>query len=478
MEEININNLKQSIYKDSFFDFVKEFWHVVSTEELVLNWHIEYLCNELQFVAERVLKREKKLYDLVINIPPGMSKTSVISILFNAWIWTKDPTISVISSSHGMSLSTDNAVKTRDVLRSEKYQNYFPFIQAKEDSDNKTNFKNTQGGQRIATSPGSKITGRHAHLILVDDPEDPSTVLSKAKREVVKRHLTKALPSRTVNKEVAVTILVMQRLNENDSTALLLSKKKKVRHICLPAKLSKKVSPPILKKKYKNGFLDPNRLNQAVLDDAKEDLGSSEYSSQYMQNPSSSKGNIIKEYYFEYFRPTAELIKQPRHFYSDTAYGKENSDDSATLCYSFYKGDIYVWDLMKVNLKFNEFNKAYVDFIFKNRYSDKSVCRFEPKASGDSIVQSLKGTKIKGIYLNIKADKPPKDNKETRVKAILGKLETGRYKLLANQTWNEILIDQAKSFPNGENDDIVDVISAIGKLHLLGKKGSFKLRTN
>jgi hypothetical protein len=58
-------DLVRSITKQSFFEFLKEFWDV---EDPVWNWHVEYLCNELQEVAERVFAGKPKDYDLIINI--------------------------------------------------------------------------------------------------------------------------------------------------------------------------------------------------------------------------------------------------------------------------------------------------------------------------------------------------------------------------------------------------------------------------
>ncbi len=42
--------LRLSVYKDSFYHFLKAFWPVVETREFVDSPHIEYLCNEVQRV--------------------------------------------------------------------------------------------------------------------------------------------------------------------------------------------------------------------------------------------------------------------------------------------------------------------------------------------------------------------------------------------------------------------------------------------
>src|SRR5690606_9375662 len=139
----------------------------------VWNWHIEYLCGRLQEYGMRVVRREPKLSDLIINIPPGTSKSTIATVMFPAWLWTADPTIRALTGSYSASLSTDHAVKSRDIIRSDKYAEYFPEIEIKRDQDNKTHYKNVKGGERYATSVGGTVTGFHAHIIIIDDPLNP-----------------------------------------------------------------------------------------------------------------------------------------------------------------------------------------------------------------------------------------------------------------------------------------------------------------
>ena len=59
--------LYRDLLKSNFYEFFKFFWTAINNETLIDNWHIKYLCDELQSVAERVFKREKKEYDLIIT---------------------------------------------------------------------------------------------------------------------------------------------------------------------------------------------------------------------------------------------------------------------------------------------------------------------------------------------------------------------------------------------------------------------------
>jgi hypothetical protein len=197
---------------ESFYDFMRLFWDVVIKEKPVYNWHIKYLCDQLQILAPYIVERKAKPYDVVINIPPGTSKSTICTIMFPVWLWTQDPTIRIITNSYSSDLSTEHAIKSRDVLLSDKFKVLFPNIVLRADKSAKQNYENVSGGARYTTSTGGTITGKHAHIIINDDPLNPSQAASEADRKSANEH-TKTLSSRKVDKENTPTITVMQRLH-------------------------------------------------------------------------------------------------------------------------------------------------------------------------------------------------------------------------------------------------------------------------
>src|SRR5574343_479731 len=111
----------------SFYFFVQEFWDVIIPEEPVWNWHIEFLCNEVQEAFERVIRREHKEYDYYIfNVPPGTSKTTIILQMATAWCWCKDASLRYICTTYADRLSEQSAYKTQQILESEKFKLLFP----------------------------------------------------------------------------------------------------------------------------------------------------------------------------------------------------------------------------------------------------------------------------------------------------------------------------------------------------------------
>ncbi len=298
---ISRSQLEASILRESLFDFVCRFWSVVVPEQLVLNWHIEALCQVLQEVAERVFKGEAKLHDLVINIPPGTTKSTIVSIMFPAWLWTRMASARSICASYAHDLSLELSRKSRKLIQSEKWKELFGSVVLSEDQNAKGHFVNESGGGRYATSTDGTVTGFHGHFIIVDDPLDPKRALSEVELKTANRFVTETLSSRKVNKEVSVSILIMQRLHQNDPSAVLLEMAKQgnpVRHINLPAEITGSgydvVRPRRFAKHYVNGLLDPVRLSRKVLEQAKVSLGQFGYAGQMQQNPVPLGGGMFK----------------------------------------------------------------------------------------------------------------------------------------------------------------------------------------
>jgi len=128
------DKIRASIYRDSFWQFVKAFWDdVPGSQPMVYNWHMEYLCGELQRIAMRVYKNLPAEYDLLINLSPGTSKSTICSILFQPWTWTFMPRMRHIISTHTDSLVLDFATKARSVIESEHYRKLYPNIELKHD---------------------------------------------------------------------------------------------------------------------------------------------------------------------------------------------------------------------------------------------------------------------------------------------------------------------------------------------------------
>lgn len=251
--------LKASICKSSFYEFVKAMWDIVVAEPLIDNWHIRYICRQMQNLAERVFKGLPKKHDLIINVPPGSSKSTICSILFPAWVWTRMLTARLICCSYSEGLSLRLSRKCRDVIKSQKYQTMFPHVKIRTDQDTASEFSTPQGGARYALGSGTQVMGSHAHFILIDDPIDPEGVLSDKELARINNWIEEQLSGRKVDKLVSVTVMIAQRLHQSDPPAMM-GERKPVKWVKIPATDEYPIRPKRLRRFYKDGLMDPRRL--------------------------------------------------------------------------------------------------------------------------------------------------------------------------------------------------------------------------
>lgn len=447
--------LIKTLHRRSYFDFFCHFWDVVVKEELILNWHIKYLCDELQKVGERVINGEEKEYDLIINISPGESKSTIATVMYPVWLWVCRPDLRIISGSYAKDLAIEHAGLSRDIIRSDRFRELYGEIEMRKDTDLKSYYKNTLGGSRKAVSTGSAVTGTHAHMILIDDPLNPKMAASDVSLKNANEWINKTLHSRKVDKAKTPMVLIMQRLHENDPSGDWLSQEgRSLKHICIPADTDYPIYPAELESYYTNGVMNPGRTGVDVLAEQKSVMGSMEYAGQYGQAPAAAEGNLIKR---EWLTVLNRILPGPESarvdFVLDTAYTeKSDNDPTGILAYSVYKGRLYLWDYKEVRYEFGKLIKFIKEYVAQ--WGDgRSRVVIEPKASGISILQVLKETP--GI--NAIGWKMPDGDKRVRLHSVSPIIEAGNV-FIVGGAWNDHFITQLLTFPNAKHDEAVDCI--------------------
>lgn len=228
--------------------------------------------------------------------------------MYTPWIWTRMLHACIITGSHSSNLSLKLSLKCRDIIICDKYKRTFPHIRLRGDQSSKSDFMNTGRGEKMSTSVTSNIMGNHGHFIIVDDPMDPKESLSEVQRETANDWMSGTLSSRKKDQANTPTILIMQRLHENDCTADMIERIKEARriaikegnevaplrlkHICLPAEVSNRIKPKQLTSYYKDGLMDPIKLPQEVLSEKK--VKEYFYAGQFEQWPVPIGGGMFK----------------------------------------------------------------------------------------------------------------------------------------------------------------------------------------
>jgi predicted phage terminase large subunit-like protein len=468
--------LKKEIFKKSYFEFFKWSFNILFPNEKYEDaFHVKYLCDIYQKEVERIIRKEAKTKDIIVNIPPRTSKSLITSVCLLAWAWIKDPTIPMISVSFDDELTLINAQLCKDIIKSDEYQELFSdLFQIRKDIDSKGYFMNDKGGFRLSKTVGANITGLKGTIIVVDDPQNPKTAESEVFRKATIDYYEQSLYNRLTPINLGIRIIIMQRLHEEDLSGHLLKKNPEdYLHICLPAEESKLVKPAELKNAYRDGFLDPVRLSKSTLDAFKKTLGSRGYAGQYDQTPSPEEGGIIKKAWFDIIQPFGlqrDTINEPIHFFVDSAFtSKTENDPSAIIACFKQQNCLFVLDVVEQWLNFPDLIKFIGTYVKMYQYNSNSKIFIEPKASGLDIVAQLRVVSNLNV---IEAPNPTKD-KVSRAHGITAQLESRRVKLI-NGGYVDDFLHQLTAFPNGKHDDKVDVlVMAVNELVIKDKPDFF-----
>ena len=444
---------------DDFKYFCKSFWNEAISTEVVWNWHMDEICDVIQFNSERVIAGLPKLHDVIINVPPGTSKTMIVSILATAYELAKCPGLRKGIGSHSEKVILGISDKIKLIVQSDKYKSYFPHVSIRSDLNNKHNFKTSANGEVWLFTVNSNILGLHFDIISLDDIIDPNGVKSVTELyNINTTFLSETISSRKTDKEVSLTYLTMQRLSVKDPTGYLMELEPNTFQLCLPATTDNMVKPQVLKLKYINGLLDPVRLNRDVLAAAKKRLGTKIYEAQFGQNPVPLGGNTIKTDWIkqvDYDDIPREVWNQPTDMIIDTAMTNDKTNDpSGILCCVYHDNILYLLNFWTDWLKQNDLVKKIAE-LGDDWCDKKSRIMIEKKANGHATIDELAR-----IYHNkynvIGLDKSV--GKQAMLDAYAASIESGKVVMLRG-SWNADFRDQVCGFPAMAHDEAVDCLT-------------------
>lgn len=467
----------------SLYEFMQYFWSLVSPHKFSPNWHIELLCNELEVLAERVARKEAKAYDLIINVPPGSTKTITCSIMFPTWCWTKWYWMRFITASYSATLSLESADYCREIIRSSQFQQLYPEISIKEDKDVKSNYRivkrvispNTGrplqtliGGSRYSTSVGGTLTGFHGDILIVDDPLNPTQAASDTELQNANHWCEQTLSTRKTDKAITPTVIIMQRLHQDDPSGHLLSKQKgNVRHVCMPGEARnyrKQVMPPELYEYYKDDLLDPKRMPWSVLKDMEADLGQYGYAGQVGQHPTPPGGGMFKVDHFQMetvMPPSNHIVQTIRYW--DKAATKEKVNTkrrqgawTAGVKISLLSNRRWiVSDVKRGRWDSHERERIIKETAIADGRNVEIWVEQEPGSGGKDSAQS---TILNLAGFKIRAETASGD-KGDRADPFSVQVNEGNVSLLVNPIWNHTYVEEFRDFPNGIYKDQVDASS-------------------
>jgi predicted phage terminase large subunit-like protein len=368
-------------------------------------------------------------------------------VYFPAWIIGKNPKMKIMQVSHNTELAVRFGSKVRNIIDSSEYKQIFGDVKLREDSKAKGRWETNHGGEYYAAGVGASITGRGADLLIIDDPHTEQDAMSDMAMERAYEWYTSG-PRQRLQPGGSI-LLVMTRWAEDDLTGRLLKaqtepKADKWRQISFPAILPS--GNPVW----------PEYWELDDLEKVKASIPVRNWSAQYMQEPTSDEGAILKrEWWQEWKRDGIPNLQHVIQSY-DTAFSKkETADYSAITTWGVFSPDeggaphMILLDAIRGKYDFPELKAVALDAY---RYWEPETIVIEQKASGEPLTQEFRRMGIPVVPFT-----PSKGNdKFTRINSCAPIFESGQVWYPHGEKFAEDVIDECASFPHGANDDYVD----------------------
>lgn len=455
----SIIDIEREACRRSLATFVREAWHVLEPgQPYIHGWHVEAVCAHLEAITAGDLTR------LLINIPPGTMKSTLVSVFWPAWEWGPKgmPHIRFIGASHEQGLATRDTLKMRRLVTSEWYQQRWP-LTLTGDQNQKTYYENASTGFRQACAVAS-MTGRRGDRVAWDDPHSAESALSVAHRETALRVFQETLPTRLNNPDSSAIVIVMQRLHEADVSGFILENDLGYEHLCLPMEFEADrccvTSIGFVDPRTEEGeLLFPQRFPREVVERDKKVMGAMAVAGQFQQRPAPRGGG-----FFEWEK--LQVVDAAPKMRAIVRYWDKAGTDGAGAHTAGVKmgvgadGLFYVLDVARGQWAAPQRERTIRATAELDGHGVGIWIEQEPgsggKESAESTIRSLAG-------YTIKAERPSGD-KATRAEPLAVQVEAGNVRLLRGP-WNQAFIDEVKTFPVGKYKDQVDAASgAFNKL--------------
>lgn len=451
LTKADLDAIEREYCKRSLSSFIKRAWPKIDPQPYVHGWHMDALSEHLEACATGEIAR------LLINIPPGTSKSTATSVFFPAWLWGPFgwPGARFIGASYEQSLATRDNRKTRLLVESEWYQRLWP-TELTSDQNEKTGFENKQQGFRQSCAVKS-MTGKRGDFVVWDDPLSPEKAYSQTERETANRVFAETLPTRLNNPESSVIIVIMQRLHEADVSGYILARDLGYEHLCLPMEFEPdrvcKTSIGFTDPRTKAGeLLFPDRFSRETVDRDKNTMGSFAVAGQFQQRPVPREGGMFKAHWFNTVRAVPAGTRFVRGW--DLA--------ASTKATSPYTAGVKIGKTPDGRFIIADSKRERVNtprqMIKATASQDgESVLIDYPQDPGQagkdqakSIARDLAGYTFHST--------PESGDKATRAEPFAAQCEAGNVDILAGD-WNAAYLDEICAFPFGEFADQVDATS-------------------
>lgn len=203
--------------------FTRTFYKLRNGRDFDLSYPVCRECHYITVAKELTLCFKLQTNRLIINIPPGTAKSTMIKY-FICWCFAHYPDCQFIYISYSHDLAATHTADIKGIMELREYKALFG-IEISRESSAKDNFKTIAGGRVRAFGSGGAVTGQDAGLprltrfsgcLIMDDMHKPDEAHSESIRSGVIRNYNETIKQRPRDPENVPLIFIGQRVHEED----------------------------------------------------------------------------------------------------------------------------------------------------------------------------------------------------------------------------------------------------------------------
>lgn len=446
--------------------------YVVGRHHRLIASQLDATLAEVMAVRERRLASGESVDNrVIITVPPRYGKSRLVSEEYPSHILGRYPALSVIVCSYSAQLAFDFSRRARNRL-SELGNELFD-VKVSRDSGavERWSVSGHPSGGLVAAGVGGPITGRGAHVAIVDDPfKNWQEAASPTVRDSVWEWYKSTLRTRLA--PGGAVIIVMTRWHEDDLVARLLKAEKdggeKWKVINLPAV----AEDDDLLGRERGEPLWPEMFGPEELVATEAALGGYLWNALYQQRPRPESGAIFKRQTFRYFEQSGDyyiLTREPgiqETYHKDQLWCFQTFDPSGTAREQSDYCALGTWlvtpksDLMLIDVVRQRSESAEQLPLLRNLYAryGPQVVGIESKSMGLTLFQMARNMGMPVVELKAEHDKV------IRSIPMTARFEAGKVFFRSGAAWLDELEEELIAFPKGGHDDQVDMVSYGGIL--------------
>lgn len=407
---------------------------------------------------------------IILSIPPRNGKTETCAKKAIPYYLGKHPQRHVIYATYGGDLSKECGADVIHTMGTKRYREVFPEVKLRKGGTAKDRIQTDQGGVGIFVGRGGAISGKGAHLLIVDDlVKDDEEANSPATMEKCWQWFNKVATTRLMDDKSQIIIImtrwgdndIIGRITDPDSPNFDPEEAGKWKIIRIPALCDDPKSDPM--GRDHGEALWPERFSREFLEgNRRQDPRG--FACLQQQNPTPDDGVFFKAESIKEYKDGDQPKVEDLRIYASSDYAVSTKQHNDSTCHLIvgvdYNKNIWILDCWWKKETSDKLVTAQLDLMRKW----KPLTWWAEKGHiSKSIMPFMRRRMIDEETFCHVEEVVPTGDKQTRAQSIKGYMAMGKVYFPRQAHWFGEAQNQILKFGGGSRfDDFVDALSLIG----------------